>query len=95
MAQGWRTQTFTRLDYRVFVIYLLGTVAVWGLVIGGAFMHLVQMATDQVSVQRYLKSKSLKETQRGLWIKQADRQAARGLYSSPSFLSRKADRTRL
>ena len=34
---------------------------VWGLVIGGAFMHLVQMATDQVSVQRYLTAKSLKD----------------------------------
>jgi sodium-coupled monocarboxylate transporter 8/12 len=42
---------------------------VWGLVIGGAFMHLVQMATDQVSVQRYLTAKSLKTAQRGLWIK--------------------------
>jgi sodium-coupled monocarboxylate transporter 8/12 len=41
----------------------------WGLVIGAAFMHLVQMATDQVSVQRYLTAKSLKEAQRGLWIK--------------------------
>ncbi len=71
----------------MFVIYLLGTVTVWGLVIGGAFMHLVQMATDQVSVQRYLKSKSLKEAQRGLWIKRADRQAARGLYSSRSVVS--------
>jgi len=44
---------------------------IWGLVIGGAFMHLVQMATDQVSVQRYLTAKSLKEAQRGLWIKLA------------------------
>ena len=42
---------------------------IWGLVIGGAFMHLVQMATDQVSVQRYLTAKSLREAQRGLWIK--------------------------
>lgn len=41
----------------------------WGLVIGSAFMHLVQMATDQVSVQRYLSAKSLKEAQRGLWLK--------------------------
>jgi sodium-coupled monocarboxylate transporter 8/12 len=41
----------------------------WGLVIGAAFMNLVQMATDQVSVQRYLTAKSLKEAQRGLWIK--------------------------
>ena len=42
---------------------------IWGLVIGGAFMHLVQMVTDQVSVQRYLTARSLKEAQRGLWIK--------------------------
>jgi len=41
----------------------------WGLLIGAAFMHLVQMATDQVSVQRYLSAKSLKEAQRGLWLK--------------------------
>ena len=32
-------------------------------------MHLVQMATDQVSVQRYLTATSLKEAQRGLWLK--------------------------
>ncbi len=41
----------------------------WGLLIGSAFMNLVQMATDQVSVQRYLTAKSLKEAQRGLWLK--------------------------
>jgi sodium-coupled monocarboxylate transporter 8/12 len=29
-------------------------VTLWGLLIGAAFMSLVQMATDQVSVQRYL-----------------------------------------
>ena len=37
--------------------------------IAGAFLHLVQMATDQVSVQRYLSAGSLKESQRSLWIK--------------------------
>lgn len=41
----------------------------WGLLIGSVFMHLVQMATDQVSVQRYLTAKSLREAQRGLWLK--------------------------
>jgi sodium-coupled monocarboxylate transporter 8/12 len=41
----------------------------WGLVIGAAFMHLVQMATDQVSVQRYLSASSLKVARRGLWMK--------------------------
>lgn len=46
-------------------------ITLWGLLIGSAFMHLVQMATDQVSVQRYLTAKSLKEAQRGLWLKLA------------------------
>jgi sodium-coupled monocarboxylate transporter 8/12 len=44
-------------------------VTLWGLLIGSAFMHLVQMATDQVSVQRYLTAKNLKEAQQGLWLK--------------------------
>jgi len=39
------------------------------ILIAGAFLHLVQMATDQVSVQRYLSAGSLKESQRSLWIK--------------------------
>lgn len=41
----------------------------WGLIVGAGFMHLVQMATDQVSVQRYLAARSLATAQRGLWIK--------------------------
>jgi sodium-coupled monocarboxylate transporter 8/12 len=41
----------------------------WGLLIGAAFMHLVQMATDQVSVQRYLSASSLAVARRGLWMK--------------------------
>jgi sodium-coupled monocarboxylate transporter 8/12 len=40
-----------------------------GLLIAGAFLHLVQMATDQVSVQRYLTAGSLQSAQRSLWIK--------------------------
>jgi SSS family transporter len=44
-------------------------VTLWGIVIGAAFMHLVQMATDQVSVQRYLSASSMKVAQRGLWLK--------------------------
>src|SRR6185503_8815732 len=43
----------------------------WGAMISGAFMGLVQMATDQVSVQRYLTAKSLKEARRSLWFKLA------------------------
>jgi sodium-coupled monocarboxylate transporter 8/12 len=38
-------------------------------VIAAAFLHLVQMATDQVSVQRYLTAGSLTEAKRSLWIK--------------------------
>ncbi|OYW61012.1 MAG: hypothetical protein B7Z40_19180 [Bosea sp. 12-68-7] len=37
--------------------------------VAGAFLHLVQMATDQVSVQRYLTAGSLQEAKRSLWIK--------------------------
>ncbi len=44
-------------------------VTLWGVIIGGAFLNLVQMATDQVSVQRYLTATSLREAQRSLWIK--------------------------
>lgn len=39
------------------------------ILIAGGFLHLVQMATDQVSVQRYLSAGSLKDAQRSLWIK--------------------------
>ena len=41
----------------------------WAVMIGGSFLSLVQMATDQVSVQRYLTAGSLREAQRSLWIK--------------------------
>lgn len=44
-------------------------VNLWSVLFAGAFLHLVQMATDQVSVQRYLTAGSLKEAQRSLWIK--------------------------
>jgi sodium-coupled monocarboxylate transporter 8/12 len=42
---------------------------VWGALLGGACNNLVQMVTDQISVQRYLTAKSLKECQRALWFK--------------------------
>ncbi len=44
-------------------------VTFWAIIIGGAFTNLVQMATDQVSVQRYLSVGSLKEAQKSLWTK--------------------------
>jgi sodium-coupled monocarboxylate transporter 8/12 len=46
-------------------------VTFWALLIGGAVINLVQLATDQVSVQRYLTATSMKEAQRSLWLKLA------------------------
>jgi len=60
--QGGRLDLSLSLDPTV-------RLTLWGLLIGAAFMHLVQMATDQVSVQRYLSASSLKTAQRGLWLK--------------------------
>lgn len=37
--------------------------------IGGAILTLVQMATDQVSVQRYMTAKDIGTARRGLWLK--------------------------
>src|SRR5262249_22983331 len=42
---------------------------VWSGLLGGASINLVQMVTDQISVQRYLTAPSLKESQRALWFK--------------------------
>lgn len=44
-------------------------ITLWAALIGGTFLNLVQMATDQVSVQRYLTASSLREAQRSLWVK--------------------------
>lgn len=48
----------------------LSTRVSWmSVLIGGAVLNLVQMATDQVSVQRYMTAKDLQTAQRGLWYK--------------------------
>lgn len=44
-------------------------VTLWALLLGGAAINLVQMATDQVSVQRYLTAPDVREAQRALWLK--------------------------
>ncbi|MBX7211606.1 MAG: sodium/solute symporter [Verrucomicrobiaceae bacterium] len=44
-------------------------VNLWSVLFAAAFLHLVQMSTDQVSVQRYLTAGSLREARRSLWIK--------------------------
>lgn len=41
----------------------------WTVVIAAPFLNLIQLGTDQVSVQRYLTARSLREAKRGLWIK--------------------------
>lgn len=62
--QGGRLNLSLSLDPTV-------RLTLWGLILGAAFMHLVQMATDQVSVQRYLTARNLATAKRGLWIKLA------------------------
>lgn len=44
-------------------------VTFWGALIGGLFNNLVQMGTDQISVQRYLTARSLSEARKSLWFK--------------------------
>jgi SSS family transporter len=44
-------------------------VTVWGALIGGMCNNLVQLVTDQISVQRYLTARSLDEAKRALWLK--------------------------
>jgi sodium-coupled monocarboxylate transporter 8/12 len=42
---------------------------VWSAILGGASINLVQMVTDQISVQRYLTAPSLRDSQKALWFK--------------------------
>jgi SSS family transporter len=46
-------------------------VTFWGAILGGASNNLVQLVTDQISVQRYLTAKSLHQAQKALWLKLA------------------------
>jgi SSS family transporter len=55
---------FTNFDWDLTV-----RVTFWGALLGGMFNNLVQMGTDQISVQRYLTAKSLREASRSLWFK--------------------------
>lgn len=57
-----------RLDLN-FSFDLSDRINLGSLLIAAAFLHLVQMSTDQVSVQRYLTAGSLREAKRSLWIK--------------------------
>jgi SSS family transporter len=44
-------------------------VTIWGLLIGGGVGFLIQMATDQIAVQRYLSVRNVKEARESLWVK--------------------------
>jgi sodium-coupled monocarboxylate transporter 8/12 len=46
-------------------------ISIWGALLGGTCFNLVQMVTDQISVQRYITAPSLKDSQRALWLKLA------------------------
>jgi sodium-coupled monocarboxylate transporter 8/12 len=46
-------------------------ITVWAVLLGGACHSLVQLATDQVSVQRYMTATSHKVARRSLWLKLA------------------------
>jgi sodium-coupled monocarboxylate transporter 8/12 len=46
-------------------------ITVWNALLGGASINLIQMVTDQISVQRYLTAPSLRDAQRALWLKLA------------------------
>ena len=57
---------FTFLDWRFDVTNDYSTINV---VLGTIPLYLVQSATDQIAVQRYLTASSVKEAQKGLWLK--------------------------
>jgi sodium-coupled monocarboxylate transporter 8/12 len=62
-AAGGRTHFLhTSLDPTV-------RMTVWNALLGGASINLIQMVTDQISVQRYLTAPSLRDSQRALWFK--------------------------
>lgn len=58
-----------KLDFANFDLSLTARVTFWGALIGGLFNNLVQMGTDQISVQRYLTAKDHREANKSLWFK--------------------------
>ena len=65
----WETAVANDRFHLSFHVNLSERITFWGILIGAPVLLLVQMATDQVSVQRYLTAGSLREAQRALWIK--------------------------
>lgn len=67
---AWRiAETGGRTQFIELSFSLTERMTVWGAFVGGIFINLVALVTDQVSVQRYLTAVSLKESQRALWMK--------------------------
>lgn len=60
-----------RLVWTDWSFSLTTRLTILGAFLGGIFISMVQMVTDQVAVQRYLSAKSLKDGQRALWVKLA------------------------
>jgi len=58
-----------KLNWGNFDWSLTVRVTFWGALLGGLFNNLVQMGTDQISVQRYLTAKSRAEAAKSLWFK--------------------------
>lgn len=61
-ADGKTTATRWSLDPTI-------RITVWSGLIGGAAANLVQLVTDQISVQRYLTAPTLRDSQKALWFK--------------------------
>jgi SSS family transporter len=58
-----------KLNWANFDWSLTARMTFWGALLGGLFNNLVQMGTDQISVQRYLTAKSRAEASKSLWFK--------------------------
>ena len=59
-------ERFTFLDWNLDITSDYST---FNVVVGSIPLFLVQSATDQIAVQRYLTASSVKEAQKGLWLK--------------------------
>jgi sodium-coupled monocarboxylate transporter 8/12 len=58
-----------RTSFLPFSLDPTARMTVWNALLGGASINLIQMVTDQISVQRYLTAPSLRDSQRALWLK--------------------------
>jgi sodium-coupled monocarboxylate transporter 8/12 len=66
---AWQTASAAGKTHFLPLEFDLSRMTVWNAVLGGASINLIQMVTDQISVQRYLTAPSLRDSQRALWLK--------------------------